>query len=108
MINEALKLVRVFHNLKQKELAAALDISPSHLSEIESGQKQVTMEILNRYSNRFKIPVSSLLYFAEAKDQIGNVKKTNPIAEKALQMLQWVETITNESPKGARGRQVSS
>ena len=96
MIHEALKLARVFHNLKQKELAEALDLSPSYLNEIESGKKQVTLETLQKYSDHFKIPVSSLLYFAEHQKGSGSKPSTNPIASKALKMLDWVETITRD------------
>jgi transcriptional regulator with XRE-family HTH domain len=96
MINEALRLARIFHNLKQKELAEALHLSPSYLNEIEAGKKQVTMEILQRYSSYFRIPISSLLYFAEQKSKTGGKRAPNPIAVKALKMLDWVDTITRD------------
>jgi transcriptional regulator with XRE-family HTH domain len=96
MINDALKLVRVYHNLKQKQLADALELSPSYLNEIESGKKQVTMDVLEKYSKYFKIPSSSLLYFAEHKGQPGEKKTMNPIAAKAIKMLDWVDTITRD------------
>ena len=97
MINDALKLVRVYHNLKQKELADALKLSPSYLNEIESGKKQVTMDVLEKYSIFFKIPSSSLLYFAERKDRHGEKAVVNPIAAKAIKMLDWVDTITSDN-----------
>src|SRR5437867_3192631 len=96
MINEALRLVRVFHDLKQKELADALDLSPSYLNELESGKKKVTMEVLQKYAKYFRIPPSSLLYFAERKGKTGEKKVATPIAAKALKMLDWVETITRD------------
>jgi transcriptional regulator with XRE-family HTH domain len=96
MINEALKLVRVYHNLNQKKLADALDLSPSYLNEIESGKKQVTMDVLEKYSKFFKIPTSSLLYFAERKGRHGKKGVVNPIAAKAIKMLDWVDTITRD------------
>jgi transcriptional regulator with XRE-family HTH domain len=96
MINEALRLVRVYHSLKQKKLAAALDVSPSYLNEIESGKKQVTMELLNKYAEFFRIPTSSLLYFAEHKGEHGGKNVVNPIAAKAIKMLDWVDTITRD------------
>jgi transcriptional regulator with XRE-family HTH domain len=102
MINDALKLVRVYHNLKQKELATALDLSPSHLNEIESGKKQVTMEILEKYSLFFKIPTSSLLYFAERKGKNGKKGSINPIATKALKMLEWIDSITTDKKDEAK------
>ena len=96
MINDALKLVRVYHNLKQKQLAEALELSPSYLNEIESGKKQVTMDVLEKYSKFFKIPTSSLLYFAERKGRHGEKNVVNPIAAKAIKMLDWVDTITRD------------
>jgi len=96
MISKALRLVRVFHNLKQKELAKALDLSASYLNEIESGKKQVTMEMLQKYADHFRVPASSLLYFAERMDKGGGKLGPNPIAAKALMMLNWVEMITRE------------
>jgi transcriptional regulator with XRE-family HTH domain len=96
MINNALKLVRVYHNLKQKQLAEALELSPSYLNEIESGKKQVTMDVLEKYSKFFKLPTSSLLYFAEHKDVRGEKMAVNPIAAKAIKMLDWVDAITRD------------
>ena len=96
MINDALKLVRVYHNLKQKDLADALKLSPSYLNEIESGKKQVTLEVLEKYSKFFKIPTSSLLYFAERKGKHGEKGSVNPIATKAIKMLEWIDSITSD------------
>ena len=39
MLSEALRLIRVFHDLKQTELADRLGVSKSYLSEIESGEE---------------------------------------------------------------------
>jgi transcriptional regulator with XRE-family HTH domain len=96
MLNDALKLVRVYHNLKQKKLAEELDLSPSYLNEIESGKKQITMEVLEKYSKYFNIPSSSLLYFAEHKGLHGEKSAVHPIAAKAIKMLDWVDTITRD------------
>lgn len=99
MLNEALKLIRVFHNLKQGALADKLDIAQSHLSEIEAGSKQPTMELLEKYSAVFGMPVSSILYFAEKKDSKSPDTVSDAIAAKALQMLSWVDTITRDQGK---------
>ena len=39
MLSEALRLIRVFHDMKQTELADRLSISKSYLSEIEGGEE---------------------------------------------------------------------
>ena len=51
MINEALTLLRILHDIKAKDLALKLDISPSYLSEIETGKKKPSLEILNKYAD---------------------------------------------------------
>ncbi|HDL8800735.1 TPA: helix-turn-helix transcriptional regulator, partial [Yersinia enterocolitica] len=71
MINRALKTIRLFHNIKQSELADKLCISKSYLSELESGKKTVSFDILEKYSNNFDIPVSSLVFFAERINEPG-------------------------------------
>ena len=102
MIHRALKLLRSYHNLKQKDLATRLGMSPSHLSEIESGSKPVSYDLLEKYSKVFDIPVSSITLFAEVA-QSGESKGVQAtIADKALRMLEWLETISrydNDSPK---------
>ncbi|MFC1754422.1 helix-turn-helix transcriptional regulator [Thermoproteota archaeon] len=62
MINESLRLIRVFHDLRTTELAKKLDISPSYLSEIENGKKSPSMELLKKYSVVFKVSASSILF----------------------------------------------
>ena len=54
MLSEALRLIRVFHDMKQTELADRLSISNSYLSEIEGGKKQPKIELIQRYSSEFR------------------------------------------------------
>jgi transcriptional regulator with XRE-family HTH domain len=65
MINEALKLIRLYWGKSQAEMAREIEMSQPYLSEIEAGRKEVTLDVLKRYSNRLDIPMSSLLLFAE-------------------------------------------
>ncbi len=65
MINDALRLLRLYLGLSQKQIAADLDLSQSMISEIESGSKSVSIEVLERYSKNFDVRMSQLLFFAE-------------------------------------------
>lgn len=93
MISEALRLMRVFHDLKQFELAEKLNISKSYLSEIESGVKSPTLDLLDKYSQEFDIPVSSILFFAE---EIPNAKKGDKtrlsVASGIVRLLKFIES----------------
>lgn len=69
MINEALRLLRVFHDLKAVDLAKKLKISQSYLSEIETGKKTPSLELIDKYSVIFKIKPSTILFFSEEIDK---------------------------------------
>lgn len=91
MLNEALRLIRVYHDLTQTQLSYDLAVSNSFLSEIESGKKTPSLELLGKYSQKFDIPVSSLLFFSE---NIGKPKATDKlrlgVARKVVDLLGWV------------------
>lgn len=96
MIHRALKLLRSYHGLKQKDLAERLDLSPSHLSEIEAGTKPVSYDLLERYAKVFDMPVSSIAIFAETAEKRGKKSQAlqAKITQKAVQLLEWLETVS--------------
>ncbi|MDP2245229.1 helix-turn-helix domain-containing protein [Pseudomonas sp.] len=99
MINKALKLIRTFYDVSQSDLSARLGISNSYLSEIESGKKQPTMDILSRYSDQFEIPLSSILFFSENLDSPKPSDKLRlNVAKKIVSILEWNQT-RNETTK---------
>jgi len=99
MLSEALRLIRVFHDVKQTALADRLGISKSYLSEIESGKKQPSIELVERYSAEFGIPTSSILFFAEglkspSKSANAAHRARGAIARKVIYFLKLVEERT--------------
>lgn len=97
MLSEALRLIRVFHDLKQGELAKRIGISNSYLSEIENGQKKPSLDLLKKYETVFNIPVSSIIFFSE------NLKETKPskthsyISSKIINFLKFIERNTESA-----------
>ena len=92
MLNQALRLIRTYHDLSQTELCKKLGISNSYLSEIESGKKQPSIDILTKYSEYFEIPLSSILFFSESMDAPKpTTKLRTSIAKKVINILEWVE-----------------
>lgn len=91
ILNDVLRIIRVFHNLKAVDLAKRLDVSPSYLSEIETGKKDPTLDLLNRYAKQFKIPTSAILFFSETK---GSKVKTSWIKSKlAPRIVKFLKEI---------------
>lgn len=96
MYHRALKLIRQYHRLTQVELAERLGLSKSFISEIEKdGGKKPSIDVLERYASYFKIPISSLMLFAE-RTETNDFSERSRIyaADKILKMLEWLEETT--------------
>ena len=91
MLGEALRLIRVYHDLKQKEAANLLDVSTSYLSEIEKGRKVPTLDIVHRYSDKFGLPVSSIMFFAESVEGGSFDRARSIVAGKMIGLMQFLE-----------------
>lgn len=97
MLHKALKAVREFHNMRQSDLASEIGVSNSYLSEIESGKKQPTLDLIERYSSYFDIPASSLLFFSENMDNVSSASSRfkSGLAKRILTIMQWVSDIND-------------
>jgi transcriptional regulator with XRE-family HTH domain len=101
MYHRALRIIREYHRLPQKETAESLGISKSYLSEIEGGKKQPSLDILEKYSIFFKIPLSSILLFAETSASHDAAERFRGFAaDKILKILDWIQA-SNDIDQGA-------
>jgi transcriptional regulator with XRE-family HTH domain len=78
-LHEILKQTMDFHGIRGKDLAALINISPNHLSEIRSGRKWVTGEtFLTLLEGLDALRPGYRLYFcqllAEKPFEVGQVK----------------------------------
>ena len=91
MLNRALKTIRVFHDLSQKDLAVRLGVASSYLSEIEAGKKEPTLALLRKYSEEFAIPLSSLMFFSEHIDEGASTDRIRTaVSNKVLKLLEFI------------------
>ena len=92
MLNEALRLIRVYHDLRQTDVAEQLGISKSYLSEIEKGSKKPTLDLVEKYANNFQIPVSSIMFFSENINNTQAYEKARgAVAAKIIKLMQFLE-----------------
>jgi transcriptional regulator with XRE-family HTH domain len=88
MINEALRLIRLYWGYSQIDLSNELELSQSMISEIERGTKQVSMEVLERYRRKLGVRMSQLMFFAEEIEGEPPQKRGKLIiANRVLQLL---------------------
>lgn len=92
MLGSILKHIRIFNHKTQSELAENLGISRSYISEIESNSKTPTLEVLQKYSDVFDIPLSSIMLFSEEYKDKKSLKKRakSLLAKKAIDFLDWI------------------
>ena len=95
-LSKALRTLRVFHDVKQSELAERLNVSRSYLSEIETGRKP-SLDLLDKYANFFEIPLSSLLLFAESLDSENRAERIRSrAASKIIALMEWIDQKSRE------------
>ena len=90
MLSNALKLIRQYHAMDQRQVAMAVGIAVSTVSMLETGTRVPSYDILCGYSKAFNIPVSSILFFSEELENEDHEKVRVFVAEKVLKILNWV------------------
>lgn len=85
--NKALKAFRVFNRMTQQTLAEKIDLSKSFISEMESGKKPATAQLIDRYAEFFDVPSWEILYLGSAYD---NKKFENKLTSKLLNLIDWI------------------
>ncbi len=71
MLNERLKLLREERDLKQKDMAKYLDITPSAYGYYEQGEREPDLKTLNRLADYFNVTIDYLL----GRSDIRNYKE---------------------------------
>lgn len=75
-IGETISKVRKEKGLKQKDLAINCEISQTYLSQIESGTKTPSLEVLEKISEGLSIPFPILSFLSLDESLISEEKKT--------------------------------
>lgn len=92
-LGTVLKLLRTARQMSIKDLSQKMNVSATYISEIESGKKNPSLEVLTKYSQALKVRRSIILYFDEEKNNneydnqrllLEILKKIIDIEEKAI------------------------
>lgn len=86
-IGFVLKRLREVYGDSAKEFSSKLGISSSYLSEIENCKKNVSMSILEKYSNILKVRISSIVLIAEDKENLKNETKFKQLVQPIMRKI---------------------
>jgi transcriptional regulator with XRE-family HTH domain len=101
MLHDALRLLRKFDDRSQTEMAVALGVSKSWISQIEAGNRRPTLELLEKYADVLKVPMSSILFFAEQmKDDSVSERVRVRVASKVLHAMKYIATRASDDDHG--------
>jgi len=84
-LSQALRLLRIYSDISQGEMAMSLKFKNNVLSELENGRREVTLKTLEKYADVFKIEVKDITFFAQQIEENGNIKKE--IFDKIIQSV---------------------
>ena len=97
MLNEALRLIRVFHDMNAKTLSEKLGISEAMLSKIEKNKAKPSINLLRKYAEVFNTTESALLMFA---DNLDKKHQRSPfkvaVRNKLFALLQALEGLSHD------------
>jgi len=65
-LDQTIRLLRLYHGFRQREVCERTGLSTSMMSEIERGQKQPTLQVIGRIADVYGLAPSELVYLAEA------------------------------------------
>ena len=75
-------------------MAKRLSVAQSMVSQIEAGRKNVTMDLLEAYSEATGVRMSQLLFFAEEIEGQPIVRRGQLIvADKVLKLLEKIKPV---------------
>lgn len=90
-LNDALRLLREYHDLSRNDLIEGLNISKSYLSEIESGSKQVSLEMVKRYAEFLKLKPSMILLLGESLAEGRSAQTVEKyVAKNTRKLMNWI------------------
>lgn len=101
ILGDNVKYYRKKMGLSQEQLSEILEISPNHLSVIETGGKFVTSRLLEKMVFVFKIPPSLLFYSPLLQNPNVTSKQISQIIKEELENAQIC--ITSKIEKLFRG-----
>ena len=69
-LGNVLRQLRMARELSVKNLAERMGVSSTYISEVESNNKNPSLDMLNKYSDALEVKLSTIMAFNEEGEQI--------------------------------------
>lgn len=101
-IGEVIVNLRKDSRLKQKELATAIGISATYLSQIEHNLEKPSIIVLSKIADYFNLPLSAIIFKTISSNEIDNMDQKRRIkaAEPVINALIKYLLPSDESIRG--------
>lgn len=63
--NNVYRLLRIARDLRVKDVAEALDVTPAYISAIEAGKREPSTKLISEYARVLGVDANTLLYFRD-------------------------------------------
>ena len=87
------RLLRIARDLKVKDIAASLEITPSYVNLIEKGEKTPSLSLLKKYAQVLNVPPEIFLSFKPENEKKERFEKT------LLKLLQFICERKSNDPE---------
>ena len=84
-LGSQIKDLRIQMKLTQAEVAAALNVTPGYISNVENNRTKINLRVLTHYARLFHVTVDSILNAGQDHAAYHNI--LTPLDEEALHML---------------------
>lgn len=88
-IKNALKICRTARGYSQKELAERAEMSPSYVSRIEKGQRDISIATLEKLAEALEVPLEIILFMGADRDKLKvlSADLADELAKASLDLL---------------------
>jgi transcriptional regulator with XRE-family HTH domain len=80
-LGNAIKLIRTARNVRQRDLAYSLNVSPNYLSMLEANRRVPSVAFLRRIASKLQVPAGLFLLWAEGNTSNLSRKQVDQVRD---------------------------
>lgn len=86
---KAIKMLRASRGMQQRELAKKLDVDGSYISLLESGKRTPSLELLQAFASKLRVPVYLILLLASEEPDLQGIdaKQAHKLGHELLRAI---------------------